>query len=115
MRRAAATPITNRLTPSNGVKTMATIIKEGMFSVADPCTMLMAPSIPTPVLRNVEDIGTMQAEHRFITGPMASPFRVRLNELFPVDVPVPPAGKRKASVRPATTKAKTIPTETRRR
>ena len=107
--------MTNRLTPSNGVKTMATITNEGMFRVADPCTMLMAPSIPTPVLRKVEDIGTMQAEHRFITGPMASPFRVRLNELFSVVVPVPPLGKRKASVRPATTKAKTIPTETRRR
>ena len=57
--------------------------------------MAMAPSMPPPLLWKAAETGTMQAEQRFITGPTASPFAVRLNTL-PEEKPLPlPEGNRK--------------------
>ena len=104
----------SRLSPSNGVKTKKTIASAGMFIVAEPWTMAMAPSMPA--LRwNAADTGTTHAEHRFITGPAAMPLTVRPNT--PPDwKPAPRAAvKRNDSASPATTKANAIPIATRRK
>ena len=107
--------MTSRLAPSTGVNTKNTIASAGMLRVADPCTMAIAPSIPPPLRLKADDTGTMQAEQRFMTGPAARPLTVRLNRL-PDSKDLPePDGNRNASVSPATTKAKVMPTVTRRR
>ena len=113
----AATMLNSRrLNPNSGVNTKATIMSAGRFRVDDPWTIEIAPSMPAPLLRNDAAMGTMHAEHRFMTGPTARPFRVRLS-------PLPDrivarrllSGKRNPSVRPATVKAKIMPAATRRR
>ena len=105
----------SRLNPSMGVKTKKTMARAGIFMVADPCTMAMAPSIPPPLFWKAAETGVMHAEHRFITGPRARPCAVRLNTP-PLENPVPlPGGNKKASDRPATRKAKIIPMATSRR
>ena len=110
-------PITasiSRLSPSRGVKTKKTIASAGMFIVAEPCTMAMAPSMPA--LRwNAAETGTTHAEQRFITGPAAIPLAVRLR--IPPDwKPTPRAAvNRNDSASPATTNANVMPTATRRK
>ena len=108
----AVMPIRNLLTPIMGVNTSTAITKPGRLSVDEPCTIASPPSIPTPRLWNAADTGTMQAEHRFITGPRTMPLRDFLR-LPPDRTPTPlPFGKRNASVSPATRNANTIPTAT---
>ena len=107
--------MTRRLAPIIGVKTKKTIARAGMFIVAEPCTIAMAPSMPPPRRRNADETGTMHAEHRFITGPTSAPFIVRLNALPDSNLAPLPGGKRKDSARPATRNAKVIPMATSRR
>ena len=65
--------------PSKGVKIKNTMVSAGMFMVAAPCTIAIAPSIPPPLLRKADETGTIHAEQRFRTGPRAAPCTVRLN------------------------------------
>ena len=66
-----------RLMPRAGPNTKKVIESAGMFSVAEPCTTATAPPIPPPPRRYAVEMGTMQAEHRFSTGPIARPLAVR--------------------------------------
>ena len=115
MSSAPTTASTTLLAPSRGVNTKNTMASAGMFMVAEPCTIAIAPSTPTPFLRNAEETGTIQAEHRFMTGPVRAPLRVRLN-IPPDGTSGPlPGGNSILSASPATRKAKVMPTATRRR
>tara|TARA_B100001750_G_C15155473_1_gene421720 strand:+ start:145 stop:537 length:393 start_codon:yes stop_codon:yes gene_type:complete len=107
--------MTSRLVPKTGLNTKNTIARAGIFIVAELWTIDIAPAIPPPLLRKAEETGTIQAEHRFITGPAAIPLTVRLNRLPDSKFLPEPPGKINASVMPATTKAKVIPTATKRR
>ena len=100
--------------PIRGANTMAAMMMAGRFSVDDPCVMASVVSTPEPRLRNAEATGTMHAEQRFIAGPTNSPFS---DPLIPVaERPHPlDLGNRKASVAPATRKAKVMPSATSRR
>ena len=100
-----------RLMPRAGPNTKKVMASAGMFSVAEPCTTATAPPIPPPPRRYAVEMGTMHAEHRFSTGPIARPLAVRaiaplggLGALEP--------GNRNVSARPATRKANTMPTAT---
>ena len=112
---APAIAMTMRLKPRRGVNTKKTIARAGMFIVAEPCTIAMAPSMPAPRRWNADETGTMHAEHRFITGPIRAPLTVRLKALPDSKLRPLPDGKRNASANPATRNAKVIPTATSRR
>ena len=103
-----------RAPPIIGANTIAAMMRAGRFSVEEPCVIARVVSTPEPRLRNAEATGTMQAEHRFMAGPTSSPFS---DPLIPVpEMPQPlDLGNRKASVAPATRKAKVMPSATSRR
>ena len=95
MSSAPTTASSSLLIPRSGVKTKKTIARAGMFIVADPWTIAMAPARPA-LLWKAEETGTIHAEQRFMIGPAAAPLRVR--EKVPPDwnhLPAP-AGNRKA-------------------
>ena len=100
------------LPPINGMNTRTTIIKAGKFIVEEPWVIATVVSTDAPRLRKAVAIGTMQAEHRFITGPIIKPLKTPFTPL-PSKRSRISAGKRKASVMPAITKAKVIPIHTR--
>ena len=110
-RNAADSPSSTRLAPSSGENTTAIIISDGTLRVAEPCTSASAPSIPSPRRRTALDTGTMQAEHRFTTGPRPRPLRMRLRG--PAVAPREPVGGvRNASAMPPARKAKAMPIAT---
>ena len=118
-RKAAVSPSAIRLAPSRGENTTAIISSEGTLSVADPCTSASDPSMPSPRRCMALDTGTTQAEHRFTTGPMPSPLRMRPQRppssrggaVAPV-APVAGAGIRKVSAMPPARNANTMPAAT---
>ena len=111
-RITAVIPRINLLIPRIGVNTSAAITRPGTLSVEEPCNIARAPSIPTPCLWNDDETGTIQAEHKFITGPTIKPFS-DLRILPPERIPTPLLrGNKNASDRPATVKAKSIPSAT---
>ena len=100
-----------RAPPISGANTMAAMIIAGRFNVEDPCVMARVVSTPEPLLRNAEATGTIHAEQRFMAGPMSSPFSDPLTPVAEKPQPLD-FGNRKASVVPATRKAKIIPNDT---
>ena len=110
-RNAADSPSSTRLAPNSGENTTAIISSDGTLRVAEPCTSASAPSIPSPRRRMALETGTMQAEHRFTTGPRPSPLRMRPTAPA-VSRREPAAGIRNASAMPPARKANAMPIAT---
>ena len=85
-----------------------TITRAGKFRVDEPSTIARVDSMLAPLLRKALEIGTIHAEHKVIgvptSSPLSAPFKPPLENSLPRE-----EGNRKASVRPATRKAKAMP------
>jgi hypothetical protein len=80
----------------------------GRFRVDEPCVIARVVSMPAPRWRKALATGTMQAEQRFMAGPINSPLAEPLIPRW-YKPRLDSAGKRNTSVSPATRKAKIIP------
>ena len=100
-----------RVPPIMGAKTIAVMTSAGRLRVDDPWAMDMVASMLAPLLLNAAETGTMQAEHRVMAGPTIRPLRAPFSPPAANSLPVKP-GKMKASMAPATRKAKVMPAAT---
>ena len=90
---------------------MAAMIRAGRFSVEEPCVIARVVSTPEPLPRNADATGTMHAEHKVHRRADKQPLQRSLDARRR-EAPAAGLGEQKCLGRPATRKAKAMPTDT---